>query len=376
MSMIAQNLRLRCRCHFVFGTCCGTCCARSDLYHSCTLYAPHPPTHHLPPPPNPTGYAMGTRRSRLHNALDRLTPGGRRRRSGTVGSAAGSGALSPAGTGPQAGRHSRPSPGFGPVGSGKLAGSDFEDGPEAPLAVPLNGAVPAASSAGLAANGAAAHGPLVGQLSADGRLLQPRSSTAAAEADQLPPSPFDASASGPVLPPSPFEAPTPKAAAGGASQQAVLRGSAAGSAAVGSGSQRPTAQLPGNGRLMLYQRSMLRLRSSVAGTLRAPGSAAGGGGDAAAGRRHGQRLAALEEGRSAHGDGTEGSAAEDGVPPAEPEHVLEPARSGSPDNTSGKSGSGGGSGAKGGFSWDDKAVRVTSRCACVGRCAVLCCAVL
>lgn len=306
---------------------------------------------------------MGTRRSRLHTALDRLTPG-RRRRSGAAGSAVGSGPLSPAGTGLQGGSQGRPpSVAVEPVGSGKLEGGDVDD--EAPLAVPLD----LSAGSATAANGTAKHPPLHGQLSADGRLLQLRG--APAEADQLPPSPFDTSASTPVLPPSPFEVPA-TATAPGASRQVLPRGSAAASAA-GSGARRPTAQLPGNGRLMLYQRSMLRLRSSVAGALRGQNDAAGG--DSAAGQRHGQRLAALEEGRSVREDGAEAAEAGDAaIPQAEPEQALEPAGGSSPGNANGKSGSKGGGGTKGSFSWDNKAVRLTSRCAAL--CSALLCSVL
>lgn len=334
----------------------------------------HPPTHSLPTRPLPlTGYAMGTRRSRLHTALDRLTPG-RRRRSGAAGSTVGSGPLSPAGMGLQGGSQGRPaSVVVGPVSSGKLEGGDLDDGAEAPLAVPLDMSAGSAT----AANGNAKHAPLHGQLSADGRLLQLRGS--AAEADQLPPSPFDTSASTPVLLPSPFEVPATSGAtatAAGASQQVLPRGSAAASAAA-SGARRPTAQLPGNGRLMLYQRSMLRLRSSVAGALRGQNDAAGD--SSAAAQRHGQRLAALEEGRSVQEDGAE--AARDGdaaIPPAEPEQALEPAGGSSPGNANGNANGKSGGRTKGSFSWDDKAVRVTSRCVCcaVLRCGMVCCAVL
>jgi hypothetical protein len=62
------------------------------------------------------------------------------------------------------------------------------------------------------------------------------------------------------------------------------------------------------------------------------------------------------------------------VPPAEPELVIEPARGGSSSRNDSGDGKGG-SGSKPSFSWDDKAVRVTSRCA-VLCCAELCCAVL
>lgn len=325
---------------------------------------PPQPTRPHPPQPAPAGYALGPRRSRIGSALSRLTPAGRRRRSSAAGSAAGSGALSPAGTGagagPQGASQAGLSAGLGIVGSGKLASCEVEDGAEAPLAVPLGSSGAAAAAAARAAGGPAANGAakgvsLHGQLSADGRLLQLPGS--AALGDQLPPSPFEseATSSGPVLPPSPFEVPSPAAAAvaavAGASQHALLRGSAAASGGGASvmRSQRPTAQLPGNGRLMLYQRSMLRLRSSVAGAL--------SGGGAAAGQRHGQRLAALEEGRAAQEDGAGATEGEDGGAPAEPETVLEPAGSGSKGGSDGQAAAA----PKNGFSWDDKAVRVTSR---------------
>lgn len=282
---------------------------------------------------------MGSRRSRLRTALDRLTPAGRRRRSGATGSVVGSGALSGSVTSPQAGGHSvtaQRAP-FGPAGSGKLAGSDAEDGAEAPAAVPLGGA----------GNGfvAVAAGPLVGQLSADGRLLHPLGSGGSG---QMPPSPFDAAFSSPSLPPSPFDLPTPGAAAPYPSQRSVPHSMSQYSVAPSGAStaRRPTAQLPGKGRLMLYQRSMLRLRSTVA--------------SAAAAQRHGQLLGAVEEGRSG-----EAAPEEEAAPAAEPEQVLEAPRAaaggGSGSGANGSASSPRSSGPRASWTWESKAIRVTSR---------------
>lgn len=231
-----------------------------------------------------------------------------------------------------AGSMARPQPGLSyPACSGKLAGSDAEDGADAPAAVPLD---QAAAAAGGATNGAAngtAH------------------CTAAAEGAT------DKAANGAVpsrgpsgLLPSPFEAAAPRAP--GAAAAPRPPGAAAGS------SQRPSAELPGQGRLMLYQRSMLRLRSSI--TRQAP----------SAQRPQDQALAAVEEGRS--GEQAAGApSGEHASSSAEAETLLMgPSEAAQP----GAGGGGGslvcpGSPAGGGPSpelswhWANKAIRVTSR---------------
>ena len=137
----------------------------------------------------------------------------------------------------------------------------------------------------------------------------------------LPPSPFAAASP----PPSPFEAAADSPGA-----------------APGASPQRPSRRLPGEGRLLLYQHSFLRLRSSVARL--AQRDAAARDAAAAAGA-----LEAVEEGRS--GEAASGGSGGEG---AEPEQALEPAKGSPPmgSDLSGRSTA---------FEWQGKALRVTAR---------------
>lgn len=242
--------------------------------------------------PGSTGYALGSRRSRLSAALERLTPRRSRRKSGLgslegtthpqAGSLSSNGltpGLAAAGTTP-AGRRS---PGL----AAKLASSDV-DGEEAPQAVPLE---PTASS----------H---TRQIPGAGTML--------------PPSPFDTAAAPlPRTPPLPAAAP---------------------------GQQLSTAALPGNGGLLLYQRSMLRLRSSVINLRHGPAL-------------HTDALAAVEEGRL--GEEIVSSLGSNG---AEPELTLEPPRHQQGRSSAGSAaGAAGGPAAPGSGVWRGKAMRVTLR---------------
>ena len=262
------------------------------------------------------GYALGRRQSKLAQALRRVTPG-RRAKSGSIGSGqlgspVGSASQRPSGAAANGALAAAAVPGRGSPGGKPSSLSGEDDGPEAPLAVPL-------------------HPPPAGSGAANGRSA----------AALLPPSPFDAA--------EPGAAPAPAASS-------QLPGAAP--------SGQATVQLPGRGRLLLYQHSMLRLRSSVAG-FRGRGGASSPPRDALGTLEEGQ-AASAEDGAAAAAGGAAGgaAAAEGGSEQPEPELNLEPAgaprgKLGAAPGAAPACSSRGASPAKG--EWRGSALRVTSR---------------
>ncbi|KAL4447467.1 hypothetical protein ABPG75_004686, partial [Micractinium tetrahymenae] len=319
------------------------------------------------------GYAAGRRRSRAQLALESITTRMRRRASARSGSGSVQAGGQPNG---QAVQQLPAPPGSGAapplaaaIGSsstqadagvalngyakGKLS-SELEEGAEAPLAVPLD--LPHVA-AGAGADGAAAQ-PAAQPAAA---MAQPPSqqqgqplvhavsgappSPYSLASGQLPPSPF-ASLDNGGLPASPYAAPL--------MAQAPRSPAAPGRQQAGRSQQRQA-------KLMLYQQSMVRLRSMPRGGS-TPGAGAAAAAQAAAAQADSRQLRAAEEGAAGQGGavaaGTLGVDSSAELQGAEPEQELVPAAR--------SAGSSGGSAGQaqppaGTDSWQGRDIRVTSR---------------